>query len=588
MANNLSPKHLCFLELPKILYNSRSWHRVQQYKHPMHPVIEAAFKLQDPKDYAQLCLEWPYVADTDKTRIAYTQDDRAAEADRQTLTTVGKYLTRHFPTLPDHTIRDLVAKYATVSVFSVSDSSADIIDAVQDGPPSCMQWSEEQVDETGAHPYAVYKPAFGWGIAVRKDGRQINARALVMRRAGMNGGAEIKYFVRTYQRPSDTCTRYSAPDDQLHQWLQDQGYERRNSWRGEKIAYIESKNRSYDFVAPYIDGSAQSVTIGENSCDGMASGKYLSICDGGDYECCSQNGGYESQNQCTCDDCNERIDEDDSYSVGYHGDRRVGPCCIDEYRQVIGRRDESYYVPDDEAVECDGDWYDRDYLGEHDIVQLHDGEYAKMDDAVYVESQSEYYLSDDSDVVEDHNNDWQMRENCVELENGDWALSDDAWCCEALGEYYLTDDVDPVIIHGLTFHPDTSAEDIAEAIKDRTGQENLFTSAAERAEVMAPIVVEPEVKRVRVQSHTTMIYSDHSEARAHELVDTGDYTIVDDSTEPRFLMRGQSGTTHLVKESRVQHFKDLQWVLVDTVAEFLIPVPVVTAHTHANSVYESV
>ena len=132
-----------------------------------------------------------------------------------------------------------------------------------------------------------------------------------------------------------------------------------------------------------------------------------------------------------------------------------------------------------------------------------------------------------------------MREDCVELENGDWALSDDTWCCESSGEYYLTDDVDPVTIHGLNFHPDTTAEDIAEAIKDRTGQTNLFVPAAERAEVMAPIV-----------AHTEPI-------------------------EQEFLMRGQSGVTHLIKASRVEYFKSIQWVLVDTVAEFLIPLPVV-------------
>ena len=452
----------------------------------MHPVIEAAFKLEDPTDYAQLCLEWPYVADTDKTRLAFTQDDRAAEADRQTLTTVGKYLKRHFPTMADHTIRDLVAKYASVSTFSISDEAEDIVTAVQDGPPSCMQWDESKIEDTGAHPYEVYKPAFGWAIAVRKDGRQINARALVMKR--MKNDKELKYFVRTYQRPSDTCARYSAPDDQLAQWLESQGYEHRNSWRGEKIDYIKNADRCYDFVAPYIDGSAQSVSEGYDS---ETHNKYLVIADSGDYECCSTGGGYESQNSCTCEDCDSRIDEDDTYSVGYHGDRTVGPCCIDDYQHVTGRRGESYYVPNDEAVEVNGDYYDRDYLGEHDIVCLHDGEYANMDDTVYIESQGEHYRSDDSDVVEDHNNDWQMRDDCVELESGEWALSDDAWCCEVSGEYYLCDDVDPVTIHGLEFHPDTSAEDIAAAINAKTGQTNVFVptvTPAERAAVMAPIV----------------------------------------------------------------------------------------------------
>ena len=487
----LSASHVCFNDLPKILYQSREWHRTQQQRHPMHPVIQAAYLLEDPVNYAQLMLEWPYVADMDKSRIAYTQDDRAAEADRQTVTTVGKYLKRHFPTMFDHTIRDLVAKYATASEFSVSSEPEDIVKAVQEGPPSCMKWDEEQIDDLGCHPYEVYAPKFGWAIATRKDGRQINGRALVMKR--MEGDTEIKYFVRTYQRPSDTGSHYSAPDEQLAQWLEGQGYEHRRSWKGEKIAYIESSLRGMDFVAPYIDGSAQCVSEGYDS---AARSKFLYITDTGDYECCSTGGGYEEQNRCTCEDCGERIDEDDQYIVGYHGDRTVGPCCIDNYTRAIGRRGESYYVPEDEAVEVDGDWYDRDYLSEHDIVCLHDGEYTSNDNAVYVESESEHYRSDDEDIVEDHNNDWQLRENCVELENGDWALEDDTWCCEASGEYYLADNDEPVTIHGLTFHADTSAEDIAEAIRVRTGQLNLYSkphivlvSEAERAAVMAPIVV---------------------------------------------------------------------------------------------------
>ena len=486
----LSASHVCFNDLPKILYQSREWHRTQQQRHPMHPVIQAAYLLEDPVNYVQLMLEWPYVADTDASRIAYTQDDRAAEADRQTLTTVGKYLKRHFPTMFDHTIRDLVAKYATVSAYSISTELEDIVKAVQDGPPSCMQMGDDEVDEIGHHPYEVYKPAFGWAIAVRKDGHKINGRALVMQRK--NGERDIKYFVRTYRRPSEDCSRYSGPDEELSQWLQAQGYEHRSSWRGEKLDYLEHSNRYQDFVAPYIDGNAQSVSVGQNACDGMSPGKYLAISDGGDWECTNTNGTATSSNSCTCEDCGERIDEDDQYVVGYHGDRTVGPCCIDNYQHVIGRRGESYYVPDDEAVECDGDWYDRDYIGEHNIVELHDGEYANMDDTVYIESQGEHYRCDDSDVVEDHNNEWQMRDDCVELHDGEWALSDDTWCCEVSGEYYLTDNDEPVTIHGMTFHADTSAEDIAEAINAKTGQSNLFVpavTAAERAEVMAPIVI---------------------------------------------------------------------------------------------------
>lgn len=479
---NITTSRICFNDLPKILHKSRDWHRVQQDRHPMHPVIQAAYALADAKNYAQLALEWPYEADMDKSRIAYTQDDRAAAADRQTVTSVGKYLTRHFPTLPDHTIRDLVAKYATVSTFSVSDDPDDIVRGVQEGPPSCMKWDDDQVDDLGCHPYEVYAPKFGWSMAVRKDGHHINGRALVMQRK--SGEKDIRYFVRTYQRPSDTDSRYSAPDDQLHQWLKAQGFEHRNSWAGEKLAYIESDLRHMDFVAPYIDGGAQCVD--ESREDGE---KYLTITNDGDYECCSTNGGYEEKNTCTCEDCSSRMSEDDLHTTGYHGDHAVCSDCIDGYTRVTGRRGEEYYVSEDDAIECDGEWYDRDYLGENNIVELHDGTYCLDDGAVYIESQSEYYRYDDEDIVEDHNNEWQMREDCVELANGEWAQECDTWCCESSGEYYLEGDEDPVVIHGLNFHPDTSAEDIATTLDNKQGQVDLFIATAERAAGNAPIVI---------------------------------------------------------------------------------------------------
>jgi len=120
---------------------------------------------------------------------------------------------------------------------------------------------------------------------------------------------------------------------------------------------------------------------------------------------------------------------------------------------------------------------------------LHDGTYCLDDGAVYIESQSEYYRYDDEDIVEDHNNEWQMREDCVELANGEWAQECDTWCCESSGEYYLEGDEDPVVIHGLNFHPDTSAEDIATTLDNKQGQVDLFIATAERAAGNAPIVI---------------------------------------------------------------------------------------------------
>lgn len=459
MNHDTAASYICFKDLPKILYKSREWHRRQQMRHPMHPVIDAAYQIAAPVDYAQLCLEWPYVSDTDKTRLAYTADDRAAAADRQTITSVGKYLKRHWPGMQDHTIRDFVAKFATASTFVISTEASEIVRAVQEGPSSCMKWSENHVRDLGCHPYETYDPQFGWCMAMRLDGNRITGRALVMNR--QDGDAHTKYFVRTYRQGEEGQT-FSGPDEELRQWLFSQGYDNSSGWEGEKLAYIAPRSGRDHFVAPYIDGDSQTVDYQPSGRHNSV--RHLRICNNGEYECTSQNGGYEEQNRCTCDDCGSRMSEDDSYGIGEHYDSSVCSSCIDNYQRAIGRRGNEYYVLDGDVVIVEGEAYEIEHLSDNDIVQLHDGDYAKTDDAVFIEAQGEYYLCDDDEVVQDHEGEYQLKEDCIECEDGEWALDGECWCCEVSGEYYRTDDTDPVVIRGMNFHEDVSATDMAEAL----------------------------------------------------------------------------------------------------------------------------
>ena len=116
----------------------RPWHAALQHRYSVHPAVYDAMKHVRPYDWHQLLLEYPHRSQTDPYRIAYTRDERAGEADRQTITTIGKYLTRHFPTLSDHHIRDIVALYTSPSSFKILDAVADFVHAVNNGPNSCM------------------------------------------------------------------------------------------------------------------------------------------------------------------------------------------------------------------------------------------------------------------------------------------------------------------------------------------------------------------------------------------------------------------------------------------------------------------
>ena len=438
----------------KIVMDRRRWHYCLQVRFQLSPAVKAAMLMCRPAAWQQLLLEWPHAAEMDRSRIAYTRNERAGEDDKQTVTSMGKYLKQHFPDLSDHAIRDLVAAHGTVSRFAIHDQLIDMINVVQNGPASCMQWSEEDVDAHGHHPYEVYAPALGWKMAARYDGISINGRALVMDRP--DDGR--KYFVRTYRRPENGG--YSHSDEELAQWLKSQGFEHRGSWQSERLAFISQPGRWGDekVIAPYIDGGAQEADIEtvSNSSEGNYK-RYLRIKQNGEYRCANTDGFAEAQQCCECEDCNDRINEDDVCHVGYNEDRNVcGDCQSENYRYAIGRRGSHYYVPNDDAIEVEGEYYHDEYLGDNGIVQLDDGDYVLEGDATWVESHNAYFRSDEVVLVGD---DYELADDCVELANGDWCMRDDAWQCAESEEWYSNDDDDEqVVVDGEIYHQDNAPE----------------------------------------------------------------------------------------------------------------------------------
>lgn len=434
-----------FMMAADVVYYHRAWFRRETRKYKLHPVVEAALDVCRPDDWHQLLLEWPHISEGDPSRLAYTRDERAGEADRQTVTTIGKYLTRHFSEMTDHKVRDLAALYGSNGECKFVHTMAEMLHHLLRGPSSCMSTDRQHtcVDNELRHPYEVYDPSLGWHMAVRLEFGKTVGRAL----------CHGKMFVRSYKyNPSGGG---SPADETLEAWLEQQGYDKECRWDGQKIMHYET--RGGDTLAPFIDGE-----------DKYAAkyGDYLVLTDdsGAEYQCDNTCGTASDNNRTPCEDCGDRVDDGDGYWVGPHEETMVcQSCCNHNYTYAYSRRRHQAYINNDYVVfvESQDAHYDEDYLDDNNIVTLENGEYEHTDNAV--EANGEWYHIDDDRVVCDHNGDYQLLDDCVKLEDGEYALTDEAWLCAGSADWYLSDDVEPVTVDGETYHPDYAPEQETES-----------------------------------------------------------------------------------------------------------------------------
>jgi len=429
-----------FMMAADVVYYHRAWFRRETRKYKLHPVVEAALDVCRPDDWHQLLLEWPHISEGDPSRLAYTRDERAGEADRQTVTTIGKYLTRHFSEMTDHKVRDLAALYGSNGECKFVNTMAEMLYHLKRGPSSCMTGDRERtcVDGVVRHPYEVYDPSLGWHMAVRLEFGKTVGRAL----------CHGKMFVRSYKYNPNGGG--SPTDETLEAWLEQQGYDKECRWDGQKIMHYET--RGGDTLAPYIDGE-----------DKYAAkyGGYLVITDdsGAEYQCDNTGGTASDNNRTPCEDCGDRVDDGDGYWVGPHEETMVcQSCCNHNYTYAYSRRRHQAYIGNDYVVyvESQDAHYDEDYLDDNNIVLLENGDYEHTDNAVEIDG--EWFHIEDENIVCDHNGDYQLLNNCVALENGEYALTDEAWLCAGSADWYLSDDVEPVVVDGETYHPDHAPE----------------------------------------------------------------------------------------------------------------------------------
>ena len=399
--------HTAVERMQQIFIKSREWYRREMQRSPMHTTIVKMLDIPEQAqyltDWREMVLEYPHTADLDATKIAFTENEAKGVADRQTVTTLGKYIKRHAPNIPDHVLRDMVM--LSVAEVVLTHDLQEMIDAVQQGPKSCMQGSFD------THPYSVYDPQYGWHMAVRRENGDIVGRCLCLTHEGK------KMFVRSYR----TNEGYSQSDEGMNAWLEERGYTHESGWpNGARVAEIWDDSR---LVLPYIDGNNSRF----NAC-----GSYLNMDDCGDYEGDNTN-GYASgaDNYVSCADCGDDFDEEDGAHTGYHEDHHVCSSCEDGYTYAYGRNGNQYYVPEEDTVYVDGENYHTDYLDRNGIV--------------YSEFGGEYYLQDECTQI-DGSGDWVHNDDlhrhdfvCLDEDDGIYGMRDDCWQCSASACWYSND-----------------------------------------------------------------------------------------------------------------------------------------------------
>lgn len=372
-----------------IVREHRGWFDREVLQANMHKFVVKAIEMARPNDWQNLLLQWPHMADNaagDYTRVAYTRDERAGVANRQVLTTLGKYLRQHFSVLPDEAIRDIVAlAQAEGAQFKIVRTTAEMLYHLVMGPGSCMKWEDDGVrdltDEL-RHPYETYSPSLGWAMAVRIEGDDTVGRALV------NEADGEKIFVRTYKKTPG----YSYPDEQLEAWLLEQGYEHKCSWVGRRLKVIPTDEFDCGFIAPYLDGDYKNVN--------RAGANLVVVRGDGEYSCNNTDGSADENGSDECGNCGDRIREGDGYWAGSNEDEHICEHCRDNsYVYAYGRRGNQYYVYEHYAVYVDSqsEYYHESYLDDNDIVRLRNGGCEHKDDAVEIDG--DWYHVDDDRIV---------------------------------------------------------------------------------------------------------------------------------------------------------------------------------------------
>lgn len=315
--------------------------------------------------------------------VAYAESVEKAQADRYITTKPGRYLTKFFAdVLSEREIKEWADKQVAAmkpAVVKWANTEEDMIRAVNHGPSdSCMSAGFRSGRGDGeswfnghVHPAAIYAtPDITIAYLEDHDGK-IVARAVC--------NATEKYVARCYGD-----SRLLVPALEALGWTQQGG-----ALEGCRIRKIVNRKGSRygdtSYIMAYVDAGTGSGG-GSLGYKDVGDGEYWILCEshkhGNTYEGFDNDGVTSNEAECTCDMCGDGMDEDDSCHIESTEQTVCENCRDRNFVYAMGRRYEEWH-PTDDCIEADGEYYVREYAGNHDIGECEvRGEWYHVDDLV--------------------------------------------------------------------------------------------------------------------------------------------------------------------------------------------------------------
>ena len=331
-----------------------------------------------------------HVSKLDSSKVAYTKDEESGSADRQTQTTVGRYLTAYYPDLDNELIKYINSlhqqEYQPVAVkFATGEKITEIYKACHDsGAGSCMTKPDHYYNSS-CHPTLVFSAGdLALAYIADFDETHIKARALVW--------PDKKIYARLY-----------GDYETLRSGLQTLGYTSDGSFHGAKIKRIKDED-SDRLVLPYLDG-VQGISIIDD--------QWLQIDKYGDIQACNTNGLQSPENYTTCDNCEDNIaDEQDAYTIYTRQNSTLTWCEHCRDNEAFWCEGTQEYIRNDREMTVDGQSY---------------AEWHVADDANFCQFSDEYTFSHMAEVY------------ISETETESWSreyVNDETFICRITGNRY--------------------------------------------------------------------------------------------------------------------------------------------------------
>lgn len=387
---------------------------------------------------------YAHVSTKSPEKIAFTESPEKGMVDAHTVLSASTYLARYAAEhLLPHEIRDIAAQYESrlavnPGTLVISHDRAAFRFAYNEQPVksessdhvSCMaRAARSYTGGMNLHPAEAYATdQDGLAIAYTTDPNNANsvtARAVLW--------PQRKIYVRVYGLTDQYRIGLTA-------LLKERGYTRSATLEGAPIARIpaehgvDADDTDGTFLMPYIDGDGKTV-------DDSPERKRFFVCDCGDYAADETSGTIEvgRGGRCSCENCGDRIREDDSqYTV--NGYDTWCESCYENEAFTCERTGEAYSNSSEDAVTVHRR-VRRLHNGVGDLWRTWDevwSESAAQRDAFHCQRTDAWYCDDDYTPVEVHVNTRAGSETwCVE------ATEDDYFLCPDCEEYFANDMAHP-------------------------------------------------------------------------------------------------------------------------------------------------